>query len=66
MSASMFLFDVWLAVCAVVLLALLWESMTIKSLFYTRFGETTLGRNSINWLAGFALTADILLCCLAT
>ena len=69
MNVSMFLFVTAMVVGALFLAGMSWLEMrnywTAGWRAFTQTGESSLGRNSINWLGGIALLAAILLCTLA-
>ncbi len=62
----MILFTAWLTITVLALLALMWVATEIKVPNNRGNGETTLNGNSVNWIAGIAVTTAIFLCCLAT
>ncbi|MDR3456189.1 MAG: hypothetical protein P4N60_01980 [Verrucomicrobiae bacterium] len=68
MNVSIFLFVTAMVVGAAFLSGMTWREM--RSLWVagwervTQKGESSLGRNSINWLGGIALLAAIALCTL--
>jgi hypothetical protein len=65
MSAFSFLFAACFVVSAALCLALMLAAWEIKPPALKRSGETTLGRNSVHWLAALALLSALLICSLA-
>ena len=70
MNVSMFLFVTAMVVGAAFLAGMIW--LEVRNYWatgwrkITQTGETSLGRNSINWLGGIALLMAIALCALVS
>ena len=65
MSASMFLFVTAMLVGSAFLAALMWMEWDVKWSGFKQVGESSIGRNSINWLGGIAFVAAVGICLLA-
>ena len=65
MSASMFLFVTAMLVGAAFLAALMWAEWDVQWSGFKQVGESSLSRNSINWLGGIAFVAALSICLLA-
>jgi len=69
MNVSMYLFVTAMLVGAAFLSGMTWREMrsywVVGWREITQKGESSLGRNSINWLGGIALLMAIVLCSLA-
>jgi len=65
MSASLFLFTVSLLSGTAILTALMWMELGLNELELTQSGESSLGKHSIQWLAGAAFVLAGTLCLLA-
>jgi len=69
MNVSMFLFVTAIVVGSVFLAAMTWLEMRNRRaagrLEFSQRGVSSLGRNSINWLAGIALLGALTICSLA-
>jgi len=66
MSISVFIFAIWTLVGAAILLAMTWIALDLGKLEFKQLGETSLGRNSINWLASIAFLTAAAICLLAS
>jgi hypothetical protein len=70
MNVSTYIFVTAMLVGAAFLAGITWSGMrnhwTANWREITQTGESSLGRNSINWLGGIALLAAVALCLLAT
>jgi len=69
MNVSMYLFVTAMVVGSAFLAGMIWLEMrnhwAVNWQEISQKGESSLGRNSINWLGGLALLAAIALCTLA-
>ena len=69
MNVSMFLFIIAMVIGSVFLAAMTWLEVrkywAVGWAGFKQTGESSLGRNSINWLGGMALLAAIVICTLA-
>ena len=65
MSASLFLFTVSLLSGTAILTALMWMELGLNELELTQSGESSLGKHSIQWLAGAAFVLAGTICLLA-
>jgi len=63
MSVLMYMFITAMLAGTGFVLAMLWMELRPQSGF-KQVGESSLGRNSINWLAGIALLAAVSICAL--
>ena len=65
MNVSMFLVVTAMVVGSAFLAALVWTELQVNWSGFKQVGESSLGRNSVNWLGGIAIVAAIAICLLA-
>ena len=66
MSITVIAFAAWAFVAVVFLIGTIKKEAVFQSLGLYQVGDTSLGRNSVNWMALLSFSGAVAICCLLT